>query len=302
MSTTKNERIEVRTDNLQGIAPLYRKSVSDCSPWRAYVELDCGAARIEADYYPRDNSTPGSVWHGLTRQYAIDPTIQRQSLIDLMKSDDLQSLAWRVLAGYSSEINDQSSLVGSLTDEAREASDELSDLVRDWATDQRCCRVEEAIEILHATPNPRRVETSTCRISYEHDLTRETSDAELREWAVSLEAECEAQDCIVDGDLYGELVEMRGELADDDADDDTTNIRETKVAIRTRDGGTVTAHLHRDGTVEISENGRAAGTGRWQTPGSTIRDCAARLGAGDGSETEALYQSLEEAIVDAIEE
>jgi hypothetical protein len=89
-----------------------------------------------------------------------------------------------------------------------------------------------------------------------------------------------------------------GEYPDPDGivEDETTNLPEVEVSVRTRSGGTVAAHLHRDGTVEISEDGHAAGTGRWQTPGSTIRECAARLGAEDGSETESLYEALEEAI------
>jgi hypothetical protein len=84
--------------------------------------------------------------------------------------------------------------------------------------------------------------------------------------------------------------------------EETTNITEVEVSVRTRSGGTVAAHAHRDGTVEISQDGHHVGTGRWQVPGSTIRDCAAQLGEEDGSETEALYAALDEAISDAIDD
>jgi hypothetical protein len=54
-------------------------------------------------------------------------------------------------------------------------------------------------------------------------------------------------------------------------------------------------------TVTISQDGHYAGEGRWLI-GRGIVNCAARLGAADGSETEAAYEMLEDALLDAIDE
>lgn len=220
VTVTEVEKVEVRTDNLDGIAPLYRRDAEDCAPWRAYVELDCEAERLEADYYPCDNSTPGNVWHGLTRQWRVDPAIKREALIALMNLDECQALARRILDGYSSGFNHQSNLTGELNDDAQEADREMEDLVRDWATEERCCRVEDAMAVLTPQPNPLSRETTSCHVAYSRELTTETTDVELRQWANELKAECAANDCIISGDLYDELVDLRGALTQDDDDDE----------------------------------------------------------------------------------
>lgn len=64
--------------------------------------------------------------------------------------------------------------------------------------------------------------------------------------------------------------------------------------------GEVVAELSA-GKVDIYVGGVWAGSGVWDADAETIRDCAARLGA-DEAETEMIYDQLDEAIVEAIDE
>ena len=62
----------------------------------------------------------------------------------------------------------------------------------------------------------------------------------------------------------------------------------------TKSGAVITANVEGD-VVTISQDGAVAGKGRITTKGAIV-DCDARLGAADGSETEAAYEALESAL------
>lgn len=66
------------------------------------------------------------------------------------------------------------------------------------------------------------------------------------------------------------------------------------VTVTTVSGAVVTAEVEGD-VVTISQDGHFAGRGRLSAKGR-IEDCAARLGAADGSETDATYEALESAL------
>lgn len=72
----------------------------------------------------------------------------------------------------------------------------------------------------------------------------------------------------------------------------------------TPSGASIEARLSDDGTVQISQDGVWAGVGRWVEGGSDgcgrIVECAARLGAPSGSETEDAYEALETLLEQAM--
>lgn len=65
------------------------------------------------------------------------------------------------------------------------------------------------------------------------------------------------------------------------------------VQVRTS-GGEVVARVEGD-VIIITQNDHPAGVGRMSAKGR-IEDCAARLGAADGSETESVYEAIEAAL------
>lgn len=71
----------------------------------------------------------------------------------------------------------------------------------------------------------------------------------------------------------------------------------TTVSIKTESGVVVVASIE-GAVVTIAQAGAQVGAGKWD--GQRIVDCAARLGAVDGSETEAAYEALDGALVDAV--
>jgi hypothetical protein len=70
----------------------------------------------------------------------------------------------------------------------------------------------------------------------------------------------------------------------------------TTASIKTTSGVVVSAEMV-DGRVVLSQAGQQVGAGKWD--GQRIVDCSARLGAVDGSETEAAYDALDAALEQA---
>ena len=75
--------------------------------------------------------------------------------------------------------------------------------------------------------------------------------------------------------------------------------------VETASGAVIDAEWVEDGPVEISQNGHGVGVGRLRHGKKgegwvRIEDCAARLGAPDGSEVEAAYSALEAAFVKSL--
>jgi hypothetical protein len=69
--------------------------------------------------------------------------------------------------------------------------------------------------------------------------------------------------------------------------------------ITTESGAVIDAEWAEGEPVIVSQDGHEAGRGQWD--GRRIVDCAARLGAKDGSETEEAYSALETALRTGIE-
>ena len=73
----------------------------------------------------------------------------------------------------------------------------------------------------------------------------------------------------------------------------------TTATTKTVSGAVVVASID-GGRVIIEQDGAQVGAGKWD--GRRIVDCSARLGAANGSETDATFDALDAALVDAVEE
>lgn len=123
--------ITINTDNLRNeLAPLYRRLHGQYQPQPAYVYLD-EDGNVHADYCGIIGAgQPMDVWHGRTRRWSVNPEVNGDQLAELLESDKVRALLERVHAGLSIEWNG-SNYVGRLTDDARDASDELERIFED---------------------------------------------------------------------------------------------------------------------------------------------------------------------------
>lgn len=111
-----------------GVAELYRRYDGQTSPQPCYIELDCGAGSMTADYdHEIGGGVPFSVFHGRTLRWRI-PCLRAAAANALM--DRLRPLAERVVAGYSTEW-DGSNNVGRITGDAQDAHDEIYRICED---------------------------------------------------------------------------------------------------------------------------------------------------------------------------
>lgn len=123
--------ITINTDNLRNeLAPLYRRLHGQYQPQPAYVYLD-EDGNVHADYCGIIGAgQPMDVWNGRTLRWSVNPEVNGDHLAELLESDEVRALLERVHAGHSVEW-DGSNYVGRLTDDARDASDELERIFED---------------------------------------------------------------------------------------------------------------------------------------------------------------------------
>ena len=92
---------------------LHHQYPGQTSPQPCYVELDCEAENLSADWNGElGNAVPLSVWHGHTRRWAI-PALQAQAANSLL--DEIAPLAQRVIDGYTSEWDGNNHVAGLRT-------------------------------------------------------------------------------------------------------------------------------------------------------------------------------------------
>jgi len=119
MGTVNFESIKKIADEQ---CPVYSKYDTQINAQPAYIEMEEDGT-ISADYSGDiGDSTPSAVWHGVTRQWSISPTLSGADILSLV--EDNLALFQRVHDGHAVEW-DGSNFVGSLDDDAQEASDEI---------------------------------------------------------------------------------------------------------------------------------------------------------------------------------
>lgn len=132
-------KITMNIDNLHaGGAPLYHQFAGQSRPQPAFVELD-EAAVVLADYSVIIGSgVPESVWHGRTRRYWVSCYADGKQLAEWIEGEG-RELLQRVHNGHK-VIWDGNNYVGRLTDDARDAEDNIVAALRQF--DDPSCQVQ----------------------------------------------------------------------------------------------------------------------------------------------------------------
>lgn len=125
--------ITISTSNLRdSLAPLFHRYPRQTTPQGAHVELDEGGA-VSADWNGEiGNGVPVAVYHKRTLRWSVPPAVSGQALADYLKGEGL-ALLERVHAGHATQW-DGSNLVGRLSEDAQEASEELDQALQEVET------------------------------------------------------------------------------------------------------------------------------------------------------------------------
>lgn len=122
--------------------------------WRLSLDEGGTVQIYSRDYYGSDG-TPMDIWHRRTLEWGFrrrgdqSVTDAAELAADLAEGGVLRALLERVHAGHSVDWNG-SNMVGGLTDDATEASDEIERLLDKYATDDTAPTVWDAYEWLTA--------------------------------------------------------------------------------------------------------------------------------------------------------
>lgn len=112
-------------------APLFHQYPGQDSPQPAFIELDCESRSAEARFSGEvGNAVPAYVWHRRALRFAVPSEIKGGVIAAFLESEEFQVLARRICDGYE-KAWDGSSHVGRYTSDAREAMEELQQVVLD---------------------------------------------------------------------------------------------------------------------------------------------------------------------------
>lgn len=159
---------------------LFRHYRGQTSAQPCHVTLDCRSSKLGAEYNPEiGNAVPGAVYHGHVQAWSI-PCLRESAANALL--EEIEPLAARVVAGYSSEWNG-SNHVASFDDDAQEAIEAI-EAICDAADVSDGVRAWDAGDWLTASGNTRR-EVVRSQLG----ITAETTDEELAAIETRVEAE-----------------------------------------------------------------------------------------------------------------
>jgi len=128
MTTNTNQLTIARLDEAP-LHPLYHVYPGQTAPQGAYVELDCEAACLSADWDPQiGGAVPFDVWHGHQRRFPVSADLAAGEINRLM--DAITPRAARVVAGYES-VWDGSNHVARYAEDAAEADDAIAETCRE---------------------------------------------------------------------------------------------------------------------------------------------------------------------------
>ena len=182
-------------------APLHHQYPGQCQPQSASLELDENG-NVSAGW--DEDGTPMYVWNGRTIQWSLPESLTGEAVADFVARADVAALLARVHEGHSIEW-DGSNNVGRLTEDAREAQDDLEQLIqsnpfnesdfawvmtaREWAfNDQNVAEVwPDPAETLDAVAE--RVAGDTIHADARVVLTTDMKDAFLDEIEEAYDAE-----------------------------------------------------------------------------------------------------------------
>ena len=167
-------------------------------PQTPYLELDLTSPdkQIHIDTYCQIDGTPISVWHGVVRRYYLSPKTNAEALTTDINAGVFDDLFQRIVDGSEVEW-DGNNFVGRLNEDARDAEEELEQLLEDY--------VDGSIGLWDAG------EWLQDSSDEELGVTAASTDDELAKKARELEEEARAEGAIVVW-LEDELKERRQAL------------------------------------------------------------------------------------------
>jgi len=153
-------------------------------PQTPYLELDLTSPDkpIHIDTYCQIDGTPISVWHGVVRRYYLSPKTNAEALTTDINAGVFDDLFQRIVDGSEVEW-DGNNYVGHLTEDAREAEEELEKLLEDYV--DRSIGLWDAGEWLQDSSDE------------ELGVTAASTDDELAKKARELEEEARAEGAVV---------------------------------------------------------------------------------------------------------
>jgi hypothetical protein len=177
-------------DNLSGIAPLFHRYPGQTSPQPAYIEMT-EDGEVSADYSGEiGNAVPMYVWHGRTLRWSVPSDVRGEALAEFLADPETLALLERVHAGHVVDW-DGNNHVGSLSDDARDASEGLDRLIER--------------ELIGAEAAVRPVGDwlwSSCT------LLQHWQNQPLAEAVREIEDGAEIEGVLLDGDIEDELLDM----------------------------------------------------------------------------------------------
>jgi len=170
------------------------------SPQPCYIELDCEGETLTADYNGEiGNAVPFAVWHRRTLRFDI-PILTADAANRLL--DEIAPLAQRVIGGYES-VWDGSNHVGTYTDDAQRAIEEIENLCDDLDFDSENDTIQYW-DVADWLNDPDWIK--------EFGLTAETGNARVHEIAEQIISDAKSEGVLLDGDVAEYILNIRDDL------------------------------------------------------------------------------------------
>lgn len=114
-------------DAMRGqLAPLF--FAPQGRPLRAYLGMTADGTVFAGFDEEPSGSVPMDVWHGRTLRWSVPPAIRGDALADFVQRDDVSALLLRIRDGISVDW-DGHHMIGRMTDDARDASERLQQII-----------------------------------------------------------------------------------------------------------------------------------------------------------------------------
>lgn len=198
--------VTIHQPHVDDLAPMYWRYPREINPQDAYLEIDLERDTADWEYDSEiGGGVPAPVWHGVRQRIPCSCSLSSAQIAQL--SEELRPLIERVCAGGDSEWNG-SNWVGTLTDDARDALDEIETRLGEEEAQAQVWRVGEWLS------------GARYDVTREYHITHETSDERLTEIADALEQEAVSDGVYLDGDVIDELTEWRETMRVDARDEE----------------------------------------------------------------------------------
>jgi hypothetical protein len=164
---------------------LYTHYSGQINPQSCYIEFDpCDGVVSASSNSEIGNAVPMYVWHGIVRRYHLPYAIYGTSYVAL--AEEIKPLLARVQEGFE-EVWDGSNHVGTLTDDAQTAENEIEAAIESWCDESDAIKVWDASDWLQGETNA------------DLGITATTADDELEAISDKIRNDAVGEADIIDG-------------------------------------------------------------------------------------------------------